>query len=44
MTSYKFSGMNFGGKFKATDNVIAEVDSKGNKYVRFEPVSALANK
>lgn len=37
---YKFSGMNFGGKFKATDNVIAEVDSKGNKYVRFEPVSA----
>lgn len=37
---YKFSGMNFGGKFKAADNVIAEVDSKGNKYVRFEPVSA----
>lgn len=37
---YKFSGMNFGGKFKATENVITEVDSKGNKYVRFEPVSA----
>lgn len=37
---YKFSGMNYGGKFKVTDNVIAEVDSKGNKYVRFEPVSA----
>lgn len=37
---YKFSGMNYGGKFKVTDNVIAEVDSKGNKYVRFEPVPA----
>ena len=37
---YKFSGKNYGGKFKMTDNVIAEVDSKGNKYVRFEPVPA----
>lgn len=37
---YKFSGMNYGGEFKVTDNVIAEVDSKGNKYVRFEPVSS----
>ena len=37
---YKCSGMNFGGKFKATENVIAEVDSKENKYVRFEPASA----
>lgn len=37
---YKFSGMNYGGKFKVTDNVIAKVDSKGNKYVRFETVPA----
>lgn len=37
---YKFSGMNYGGKYKVSDNVIAEVDSRGNKYVRFEPVAA----
>jgi Fic family protein len=29
-----------GGKFKNTDNVITEVDSKGNKKLRFEPVHA----
>lgn len=37
---YKFSGMNYGGKYKALDNVIAEVDSHGKKYVRFDPVPA----
>lgn len=37
---YKFSGSTHGGNFKVSDNVIAEVDSNGNKYVRFEPVPA----
>lgn len=37
---YKFSGMNFGGKFKVTANVIAEVDSYENTYIWFEPVPA----
>ena len=37
---YKFSGMNYGGKYKVSDNVIAEVDSHGKKYVRFDPVPA----
>ncbi len=37
---YKFQGPDVGGKYKAGDNVIAEVDSEGNKKVRFNPVSA----
>lgn len=37
---YRFMGSNAGGSFKAADNVIAEVDSEGNKKVRFQPVSA----
>jgi len=37
---YKFSGKSVGGKYKGTDNVIAEEDSDGNKRVRFNPVSA----
>lgn len=37
---YKFSGAGYGGKFKISDNVIAEEDEAGNKTVRFEPVSA----
>lgn len=37
---YKFSGMNIGGTYKPSDNVISEEDAQGNKYVRFQPVSA----
>ncbi len=37
---YKFGGLETGGKYKNLDNVIAEVDSKGNKKLRFEPVPA----
>lgn len=39
---YKFTGASTGGKFKSVDNVIAEVDSVGNKKVRFKPVEAWA--
>lgn len=37
---YKFSGMAIGGSYKNSDNIIAEVDSQGNKRVRFQPVPA----
>ncbi|MBE5745298.1 MAG: Fic family protein [Clostridiales bacterium] len=37
---YKFSGKGIGGKYKNADNVIAEEDEKGNKFIRFQPVSA----
>lgn len=37
---YRFMGPGAGGYFKTTDNVIAEVDSEGNKKVRFQPVPA----
>jgi len=37
---YKFQGPDAGGKYKAGDNVIAEVDAEGNKKVRFQPVHA----
>lgn len=37
---YKFSGLTFGGNYKNADNVIAEEDKEGNKYVRFQPVEA----
>ncbi len=36
---YKFSA-SAGGIFKAVDNQIAEIDSKGNKRLRFQPVAA----
>lgn len=36
---YKFSGMNVGGAYKVTDNVIAE-ERGGERYVRFIPVEA----
>jgi len=32
----------FGGTFKSTDNVIAQIDSEGKQTVRFRPVSAVA--
>ena len=37
---YKFSGAGYGGRYKISDNVIAEEDEAGNKAVRFEPVPA----
>ena len=37
---YKFSGMNIGGSYKSSDNVISEEDAQGNKHIRFQPVSA----
>lgn len=37
---YKYSSLSFGGKFKSSDNIIAEVDSSGNKRIRFQPVEA----
>lgn len=37
---YKFSGMSIGGSYKNADNVIAETDAAGNRFVRFQPVPA----
>lgn len=37
---YRFSGLEVGGKYKSSDNVIAEEDSFGNKKIRFQPVPA----
>lgn len=37
---YKFSGKSIGGVFKNSDNIIAEEDSRGNQFVRFQPVPA----
>ncbi len=37
---YKFGGSESGGRYKLTDNVIAQEDSLGNKFIRFQPVSA----
>ncbi len=37
---YKYSGLSIGGNFKNADNVIQEVDTQGNKTVRFQPVAA----
>lgn len=37
---YKFSGKSIGGSYKNSDNVIAEEDDSGNRFVRFEPVTA----
>ena len=37
---YKFSGMSIGGSYKNADNAIAETDAQGNRFIRFQPVSA----
>lgn len=37
---YRFMGQGTGGYFKTSDNVIAEVDSKGHKTIRFKPIPA----
>lgn len=36
---YRFSGINE-GRYKNTDNVIAEEDAQGNRTIRFQPVPA----
>ena len=35
---YKFSGMNFGGAYKTSNNIISEKDAQGNETIRFQPV------
>ena len=37
---YKFSGKSIGGSYKNSDNVIAEEDEAGNKFIRFAPIPA----
>jgi Fic family protein len=37
---YQFNPISFGGKFKNSDNVIAEIDPDGRRKVRFQPLSA----
>lgn len=37
---YKFSGKSIGGTYKNADNIIAEEDAEGNRFVRFQPVPA----
>lgn len=37
---YKFSGKSIGGAYKNTDNVIAEEDNEGNRFIRFQPIPA----
>lgn len=37
---YRFSGQSIGGSYKNSDNVIAQTDAQGNKFVRFQPVPA----
>lgn len=37
---YKYGGRELGGYYKTSDNVIAEIDTAGNKKVRFQPVPA----
>lgn len=37
---YRYSGSGLGGKFKSVDNIIEEKDVKGNRFIRFAPVSA----
>ena len=37
---YQFSPASFGGNFKNSDNVIAEIDSSGQSRLRFQPLSA----
>lgn len=37
---YKYNGLNAGGSYKSTDNIIEETDTQGNSRVRFRPVPA----
>ena len=37
---YSFGGKELGGRFKNTDNIIAETDRDGNEHIRFKPTPA----
>ena len=37
---FAYTGTNFAGKFKTEDNVILEIDAKGNRQIRFRPTPA----
>lgn len=37
---YKFSGKSIGGAYKNSDNIIAQEDFEGNRFVRFQPLPA----
>lgn len=37
---YKFNPVTYGGQYKNVDNVMAEEDAQGNKFVRFQPIEA----
>lgn len=39
---YKFASYDIGGKYKNVDNIIEEIDTAGNKKIRFKPVPAWA--
>ncbi len=39
---YRHTELAFGGSWKDTDNAIVELDAKGNRRVRFKPLSAIA--
>lgn len=37
---YRFNTVTYGGQYKNMDNIIAEEDESGNKFVRFQPIEA----
>ncbi len=37
---YKYSPSSIGGKYKNTDNIIAEIRSDSTEFVRFKPISS----
>lgn len=37
---FAYTGTDFAGKFKTEDNVILEIDAKGNRQIRFRPTPA----
>lgn len=37
---FAYTGSDFAGKFKTEDNVILEIDAKGNRQIRFRPTPA----
>lgn len=37
---YRFNTVTYGGQYKNVDNIIAEEDAEGNKFVCFQPVPA----
>ena len=41
---YSYSSKNIGGNYKNSDNLITEIDERGNEKIRFKPVSAFETK